>query len=145
MSKKVYHLKKATPRMKYQHMRNVLEFRADLKEKQAETMTEGTRHWMIEEIKRLSPETFHTWYDKVYALRRDGKDTEYETAIRQKYADLQSEIETAEIIAWLQPEPADKRSNPADYDTTDPLALRTSQMTNDSIAANWDAIPEIPL
>jgi len=36
MSKKVYHLKRATPKMKYQHMKNVLEFREDLKEHQAQ-------------------------------------------------------------------------------------------------------------
>lgn len=135
MSKRVYTLKRATGRMKIQHMHMVLDFRADLKDKQAETMTEGTRQWMIEEIKRLMPD-FRTWYDKVYTLRRDGKDKEYEDAIRQKYDDLRSEIETAEILAWL---------SPSDYDTPDPVALRTSQMIDASISANWDSIPEIPL
>lgn len=52
--------------------------------------------------------------------------------------DRLSEIETAEIIEWLAP-------SPADYDTVDPLALRASQMIDASIAANWDAIPEMPL
>lgn len=34
VSKRVYTLKRATPRMKYQHMKNVMEWREDLKEKQ---------------------------------------------------------------------------------------------------------------
>lgn len=136
MSKRVYTLKRATGRMKIQHMHMVLDFRADLKDKQDETMTEGTRLWMIEEIKRLMPD-FQAWYDKVYTLRRDGKDKEYEAAIRQKYDDLRSEIETAEILAWLSPA--------VDYDAVDTMALRTSQMIDASISANWDSIPEIPL
>lgn len=41
MSKRVYGLKHATPKMKYQHMKMVLEWRADLKEKQAEYVGEG--------------------------------------------------------------------------------------------------------
>lgn len=41
MGKRVYGLKRATPRMKYQHMKMVLAWRADLKEKQAEYDGEG--------------------------------------------------------------------------------------------------------
>jgi hypothetical protein len=41
MPKKVYRLKRATPKMKIKHMNSVLEFRADLKEKQAEYADEG--------------------------------------------------------------------------------------------------------
>lgn len=39
MSKRVYHLKHATPRMKYQHMRNMMEFSAALKEHQLQDHT----------------------------------------------------------------------------------------------------------
>lgn len=144
MSKKVYTLKRATGRMKIQHMRMVLDWRADLKEKQAETMTEGTRQWMIEEIKRLAPD-FRAWYDKVYALRRDGKEKEYETAIRQKYEDIRSEIENAEILEWLAPSPADKRSNPVDYDTTDlpsPVIISGGEVLELSKTTNPDE--EVP-
>lgn len=137
MSKKVYTLKRATGRMKIQHMRMVLDWRADLKEKQAETMTEGTRQWMIEEIKRLAPD-FRAWYDKVYDLRRNGKDKEYETAIRQKYDDIRSEIENAEILEWLAP-------SPADYDTTDlpsPVIISGGEVLELSKTTNPDE--EIP-
>lgn len=41
MSKKVYGLKHATPKMKYNHMKMVLEWRADLKHKQEEYSGEG--------------------------------------------------------------------------------------------------------
>ena len=41
MSKRVSGLKHATPKMKYQHMNMVLDWRADLKEKQAEYVGEG--------------------------------------------------------------------------------------------------------
>ena len=47
MSKRVYGLKRATPKMKYQHMKMVLEFRADLKESRVRGMTEGTREFML--------------------------------------------------------------------------------------------------
>lgn len=40
--KRVYSLKRATPKMKYQHMNMVLDWRADLKEKQAEYSGNGT-------------------------------------------------------------------------------------------------------
>lgn len=52
--------------------------------------------------------------------------------------DRLSELEAAEILEWLDP-------SPADYDATDPAAVRQSQMIGASIAANWNAIPEIPL
>lgn len=88
MTKKVYSLKHATPKMKYQHMKNVMEFKANLKDSQNETMTVGTRQWMIEEIKRLSTAGFTAWYDEVYKLRSEGKHEEYEAAIKAKYAEL---------------------------------------------------------
>lgn len=50
--------------------------------------------------------------------------------------DKLSELETAEILEWLSPA--------VDYEI-DPLALRTSQMIDDSITENWKAIPEMPL
>jgi len=41
MSKRVYGLKRATPRMKYQHMNMVMDWRADLADKQAEYTGNG--------------------------------------------------------------------------------------------------------
>ncbi len=41
MSKRVYILKHATPKMKHQHMSDVLAWRANLKEQQAEYTGEG--------------------------------------------------------------------------------------------------------
>ncbi len=41
MSKRVYGLKRATPKMKYQHMTMVLGWRADLEKSQAEYSGEG--------------------------------------------------------------------------------------------------------
>ena len=40
---KVYGLKYATPRMKYQHMRMVMDWKADLLERQAQTRLEVLR------------------------------------------------------------------------------------------------------
>jgi hypothetical protein len=88
MTKKVYNLKHATPKMKYQHMKSVMEFKANLKDSQNETLTVGTRQWMIEEIKHLSPDSFAAWYDEVYKLRSEGKHEEYKAAIKAKYAEL---------------------------------------------------------
>lgn len=78
----VYGLKRATPRMKYQHMRFVLEWRAGLQEK-------PDRQAALEQIEALlDKEVFGTWYRQVYALRRAGRQSEYEQAIYAKLAEL---------------------------------------------------------
>jgi hypothetical protein len=87
MTKKVYNLKHATPNMKYQHMRAMMEFKEDLKDNQREAMTPMSRQWMIEQIKAIDP-NFRNWFDKVYKLRADGNMAEYEKAIREKYNSL---------------------------------------------------------
>ena len=82
----VYGLKHATPKMKYQHMNYVLNWRADLQEKQA---APPDRHTAIEQIKVvLGSEAFETWYDQVYKLRNTGRNQEYEQAIFAKLAEL---------------------------------------------------------
>jgi len=80
-------LKHSTGLMKKTYMDFVLTFRDGLKNSQREIMTEGTRQWVLAEIKRLSPD-YHEWYDKVYRLRADDKHEEYERAIREKYYQL---------------------------------------------------------
>lgn len=59
--------------------------------------------------------------------------------------DRLSEIETAEILEWLAPSPADKRSNPVDYDTTDlpsPVIISGGEVLELSKTTNPDE--EIP-
>lgn len=84
----VYGLKRATPKMKYQHMRMVLDFRADLKDK-AENPPD--RHVALEEIKGLMSVGFHEWFNDVYKLRSEGKQEEYEAAIFGKLKELSHE------------------------------------------------------
>lgn len=82
---KVYHLKHATPKMKYQHMKNVMEFRADLKDKQ---LNPPDRHIALADIKEMMGSDFHAWYDEIYKLRAANKDTEYEAAIFERLYQL---------------------------------------------------------
>lgn len=98
MSKRVYHLKHATPRMKYIHMRNMMEFKADLKENQ---VNPPDRHIALADIKDLMGSAdFNTWYDKVYELRRRELHAEYEQAIFSKLEELQkAEAEVASVVA----------------------------------------------
>lgn len=78
---------------------------------------------------RLTPKAYAAWWKTT----PDDDEGFYRAAV-----DKLSELETAEIIAWLTPSPT------ADYEI-DPLALRTSQMIDASITANWNSIPEMPL
>lgn len=94
MSKRVYGLKRATPKMKYQHMKMVLEFRADLKESQVRGMTEGIREFMLLEIQRMMgrTEAHNNWFDSVYVFRRNGDMPKYEKKIRNKYYYLRRKL-----------------------------------------------------
>lgn len=88
MSKRVYTLKRATPRMKYRHMKNVMEFKADLKDKQD---SPPDRHVALNFIHTQMGGNFHAWYDDVYKLRNEGKQEEYEQVIFAKAEELQIE------------------------------------------------------
>jgi len=77
--------KHVTPRMNKLNMNRVVAQNEELKDAQSLAMTPGSRQWMIEQIKRMDHENFSVWYDEVYALRRHGKQAEYEAAIRIKY------------------------------------------------------------
>jgi hypothetical protein len=78
----VYGLKRATNKMKYQHMNFILAWRTGLQEK-------PDRQTALEQIGALlDGQTFNTWYDQVYALRRAGRQAEYEQAIFTKLAEL---------------------------------------------------------
>lgn len=97
----VYHLKHATPRMKYLHMRNVMEFRADLKDTQ---LNPPDRHVALADIKEMMGSDFHAWYDEVYKLRAANQEEEYESAIFEKLyqltehpANVAYDMEAAEI------------------------------------------------
>lgn len=66
---RIYGLKRATPKMKYQHMNMVLEWRADLQEKQdAEALrrAEELQDQFVavrDELKELDPTGWEAWYD----------------------------------------------------------------------------------
>jgi hypothetical protein len=96
----VYGLKQATPRMKYQHMNYMLDWRADLKDLQA---SPPDRHIALERIKKLMADSlaFNTWYDQVYKLRRVGKADDYEQAIFAMLAELMSGKEKRLERFWL--------------------------------------------
>jgi hypothetical protein len=128
MSKRVYGLKRATPKMKYHHMNYVLDWREALRDSQEAAMTEGTRHWMIEQINSYDPGAFQDWYNKVYDLRRKGKQAEYEEAIRARYELLARRAELQAVM---------------DDPSTSPLAK--SEALDKHIKATWNDIPEIPL
>ena len=62
---KVYGLKYATPRMKYQHMRMVMDWKADLLERQAQTRLEVLRvveSSLMNELADLDP-AWELWFD----------------------------------------------------------------------------------
>lgn len=122
MSKKVYSLKRATPRMKYHHMREVMAFKKEVMEDKQQAMTEGTRQWMIEQIKAIAPDSFHDWYNQVYLLRKAGKHAEYEQAIRSKYMELTAPPDISNL------------SN-----------IEANQILSDWFTRNWNHIQEIPL
>lgn len=81
MSKRVYGLKHATPRMKYQHMNMVLDFRANLAELKANP---PDRHVMLEEIRKRMGGDFYEWFADIYRLRSANRQAEYEQAILKK-------------------------------------------------------------
>jgi len=70
MSKKVYHLKHSTHKEQYRHMKNMMEFKADLKEQQAleaERRADEIQDLFIQvrdELKALDPEGWSQWYDE---------------------------------------------------------------------------------
>ena len=81
----VYGLKRATPRMKYQHMRDVMDFRdnlADLKSNPPD------RHVALDEIHKRMGGDFYPWFEQVYRFRRDNLHEEYERAIFKKLRSL---------------------------------------------------------
>jgi len=71
----------------------------DLQTIQAQTIEPGTRQWMIEQIKALAPD-FQDWYNEVYKLRADGKQAEYETAIKAKFIEA-CELDPADHIQTI--------------------------------------------
>lgn len=101
MSKRVYHLKHATGKMKIDHMRMVMDWKADLKDKQENP---PDRHIALAQIKDLmGVADFNTWYDKVYDLRRHDQHAEYEQAIFSKLEEL-----TTPAAAPINPVPENK-------------------------------------
>jgi len=82
---KVYGLKRATPRMKYQHMNMVLDFRANLADLKSNP---PDRHVALDEIHKRLGGDFYPWFEQVYRFRRDNLDEEYEQAIFKKLASL---------------------------------------------------------
>ena len=78
---RVYSLKRATPRMKHQHMGMVLDFRANLADLKANP---PDRHVMIAEIHRRMGGEFYEWFADVYKLRSADRQEEYEQAIIKK-------------------------------------------------------------
>lgn len=90
MSKRVYGLKHATGKMKIQHMHMMMDFKADLKEKQENP---PDRHVALAQIKDLMGSAdFNTWYDKVYELRRCDQNAAYEQAIFSKLEELTTPV-----------------------------------------------------
>lgn len=100
----VYGLKHATPKMKYQHMNYVMDWRADLKDLQA---SPPDRHVALERIKMLMADSlaFNTWYDQVYKLRRANKHEEYEQVIFARLAELLAGDEKRPECFWLGKRP----------------------------------------
>lgn len=69
-------------------------------------------------------------------------------AVANAWIGAKKEVDNASFHDFerhLQSEAYRYINTPADYDTIDPMALRTSQMIDASIAANWDVITEMPL
>jgi len=74
MSKKVYHLKHSTHREQYRHMKSMMEFKTDLKEKQKieaerraqECADEMQDRFLLvrDELKALDPAGWSQWYDE---------------------------------------------------------------------------------
>lgn len=128
---KVYTLKRATPKMKYQHMNRVLEFRANLRNSQAQGMTEGTREFMLLEIKRMmgATEAYYQWFDKVYIHRSNNDMPTYEKKIRQKYYYLKGREK--------------KRATPPSTDGMS--AFQASETLSAWMKKNWQYIKEVPL
>jgi len=78
----VYGLKHATPKMKYQHMNYVLDWRANLAQLQS---APPDRLVALEKIKKVMGSCdFENWYGPVYKLRSTGKSDEYEKTIFAK-------------------------------------------------------------
>ena len=68
MGKRVYGLKHATPKMKYHHMRDMLEFKADLKEQQSaeQERCAALRDEFadaLDDLKAIDPAGWEAWYD----------------------------------------------------------------------------------
>lgn len=135
MTKKVYGLKRATPKMKFHHMNFMMEWKANLRDHQEEQREKAARlrgatvQTCQSIADRLTPDEYTSWWDTT----PDDNEGFYRAA-----QDKLSELETAEILEWLAP-------SPADYDAIDPAALRQSEDVSASIAANWDSIPEVEL
>ncbi len=94
---RVYRLKHATGRMKYQHMKDVQAWRAELKDVIANP---PDRHTALEIIKDRMGAEFHDWYTTVYRLRSAGRQEEYEAAIFGKCAELTTP-EHVRVATWF--------------------------------------------
>jgi len=132
MSKRVAFLKHAPPRRKYQHMQFMMEFKASLRDNQQRGLTEGTREYMLLEIKRMmggGTDAYHTWFNAVYAYRSNGDQKTYEKKIKNKYAYLRRR----------------ERERTTPPDTSGMSALDASKALSAFMKKNWQYIPEIPL
>jgi len=110
MSKKVYNLKHATPRMKYQHMRNMMEFKSDLKDKQANYNPESCP---VCGNKRSLPLYLVGKTELCYGCYEDVKQ------------ELEREaVEIAETVAWVGDQ---ELSTNFEDDMTDYLDLKATQ------------------
>jgi len=90
---RVYRLKHATNRMKYQHMQDVMAWKAEIRDLAANP---PDRHVALDIIKRIMGDDyeFGRWFDSVYRLRKASKQAEYEAAIYAKLAEIQNQQET---------------------------------------------------
>ena len=85
MSKKVYGLKRATPRMKFIHMNHVMQWKDNLRDIINHPLD---RHVALAHIHAIIGSDFETWYNEVYKLRAADRHAEYEQAIFQKLEEL---------------------------------------------------------
>lgn len=106
-----------------------------VKDHQRIARTEGSRAWMLIEIKRMmggGTEAYYSWFDRVYKHRAAGDQTRYEAIIRRKYFYLRSKERKANALPPLP-------------DTTGMTDSQMSATLGAWFNKNWDCIPEMSL
>jgi len=85
MSRRVYTLKRATPRMKYRHMVDVMEFKRGLRTpSDTDTLLLAIRDILTKRHGGVT-EQFHRWFDRIYDAYRFHNPAKYKQLIRGKY------------------------------------------------------------